>query len=98
MNLYFTKKFNRERVRGVQCAFDTAERESKKYILVPVENRTKEILLRIIRERLRLCNRIINYVRAYRELINDKNFEYFFVIHEKNFVSPNDTTIHTQSI
>jgi hypothetical protein len=30
--------------------------------------------------------------------LNDESYQYDYVIHERNFVSPEDPTIHTQNI
>lgn len=98
-SIFFKRKYNRGRLRSAQWVFGAVERNSKKCFLVPVENRTKETLLEIIRQRIRPGTRIISDGwRAYRDLVNDGNYEYSFVIHEDNFVSPNDPSIHTQNI
>lgn len=89
-SLFFKRKYYRGRARNAQLVFGAVERESK--------NRTKETLLQIIRQRIRPGGHIISDGwREYMESVADGNYEFIFVIHEENVISPNNPTVHTKN-
>lgn len=66
---------------------------------VCVPDRTAAVLLPIIRKWIRPGSRIISDGwSAYKQLAHDSDYDWSGVNHKKNFVDPNDATVHTQTI
>jgi transposase-like protein len=98
-SLFFKRKFNRGRLGRPIWVFGAFERNSGKCFFVPVEQRNATTLLGIINLRIRSGSRIISdQWAAYRSLTTHPNYEYASVNHTFNFVSSNDSSIHTQNI
>lgn len=66
---------------------------------VCVPDRTAEVLLPIIRRWIKPGTRIISDGwSAYKQLAKDPNYVWAWVNHKKNFINPEDETVHTQTI
>lgn len=73
-------------------------RETKDTFFVIVQNRTEQTLLRCIQENIELGTKIISDCwRSYRNL-SEYGYEHETINHSQNFLSPEDATIHTQTI
>lgn len=92
------RKYNRGRYLTGQWIFGGVERGNRtNFFVVPVEDRTAETLMRIIRARIRPGTTVMSDCwRAYAGVGND-DFTHFTVNHSLNFVDP-DTGAHTQNI
>lgn len=98
-SLFFKRKYNRGRIRNQQWVLGMIERISGKCILIPVPDRSTNTLLEIIRRYVRPGSTIItDGWAAYNELDNDPSYIHYRVIHDYNFVDPEDDMIHTQNI
>lgn len=95
---FFTRKYNRGRLGSSQWVFGIFERGSRKVYLVPIERRDSYTLLRIITEKVVPGTRIITDGWASYRQLESLGFEHGVVNHSFNFVSPDDSSIHTQNI
>lgn len=98
---YFHRKYHRGAWREGHWVVGGIERETGKCFLVEVPNRTAATLENIIVEHVLPGTHIITDGWAgYRNLAQWANgiFLHSTVVHERNFVDPNDPTIHTQNI
>ena len=95
------RKYDRGRVLRTQWMFGAVERRGSGFgrcFVVLVENRSEETLLDIICRKIHPGSRIISDGwRAYRKL-TELGFSHDVIIHEREFVSEQDPSIHTQSI
>ncbi|KAM8718703.1 hypothetical protein ACLKA7_001421 [Drosophila subpalustris] len=91
------RKYNCGRVVEGQWLFGGIERESGDFFIVPVESRSTETLLSIIKERVADGSTIKSDCwRAYN-CLESEGFVHQTVNHSKNFVDP-ETQAHTQNI
>lgn len=81
-------------VFGGICREDKTQR-----FAVCVPDRTAGVLLPVIRKWIKPGTRIISDGwSAYKQLGNDPDYDWSWVNHKKNFVNPDDATVHTQTI
>jgi hypothetical protein len=98
-SLFFKRRYHRGRYRSQQWVFGMVERGSRKAKLVIVPNRSRETLEPIIRSTILPGSRIISdKLAAYGFLNNDPDYIYSSVSHSENFVDPNGSSVHTQTI
>lgn len=91
------RKNNRGRPLEGQWVFGGIERGSKNCFLIAVENRSSDVLTKIIEEKIEHGTTIISDCwRAYDSL-NDEHYHHLTVNHSMNFVDP-VTRAHTQNI
>ena len=91
------RKYNKGRIIEGQWIFGGIERESKKLFLVPVEERSKESLLAVIKEYILPGTTIVSDCWKSYNCLADEGFQHQTVNHSQNFVDP-DTGAHTQNI
>lgn len=92
------RKFNRGRRIEGQWIFGGFQRDTKNIFLVPVENRSAETLLRVIREWILPGTTIISDCWKSYDMLQHEGFQHLKINHSLNFVDPEDRTIHTQNI
>lgn len=91
------RKYNRGRWIEGQWVFGGIERDTKKMFVVPVENRTRETLLDVIKRRIAPGSVIYTDCwRAY-DTLEEHGYIHANVNHSQNFVDPT-TGAHTQNI
>ena len=74
------------------------KRETKDVFMVRVKDRTRPTLYREIHKHIREGTTIISDEwRAYCTL-EDEGYQHRTICHKRNFVSPDDPTVHTQNI
>lgn len=96
---FFKRKYNRGRVGVGQWVFGGVERHSGKCFLVPVESRDTDTLLDIIKDKIRSGSRIISDMwAAYQALYSEVDYSHDEINHSLNFISPEDPSVHTQTI
>lgn len=98
---YFHRKYHRGALRQGHWVVGGIERDSGKCFLVEVQDRTAATLENIIIQHVLPGTHIITDGWAgYRNLDQWANgiFLHSVVVHERNFVDPDDPTIHTQNI
>lgn len=98
---FFHRKYHRGRYHEGQWVFGAIERGSGKCFLVPVRDRTAATLEAIISQHILPGSHIISDGwRAYSNLdtLNNGVYMHSTVIHEANFVDPDDDLVHTQHI
>jgi len=100
-----TKYFHRKYHRGVwkegHWVFGGIERGSRKCFMVEVADRRADTLTNVIRQYILPGTHIVSDGwRAYQNLgaINHGIYTHDTIIHERNFVDPDDDDIHTQNI
>lgn len=91
------RKYNRGRVIEGQWVFGGFERETRQIFVVAVENRCKETLLAVIKEKFLPGTTIISDCWKAYNCLKDEEYEHLTVNHSYNFVDP-DTGAHTQHI
>ena len=95
------RKYERGRLLSTQWMFGGVERTEGGHgrcFVEFVERRSEDVLLEIIRRRIHPESRIMSDGwRAYRNL-QEVGFRHDVVVHERNFVSPDDEEVHTQSV
>ncbi|XP_050502315.1 uncharacterized protein LOC126883535 [Diabrotica virgifera virgifera] len=98
---FFPRKYNRGAYRPGRWIFGAVERNSGKLFVIPVAAKSEEILLPII-SRMILPGSIIvsDGWRAYTNIgrLEGGVYEHRVVIHQQNFVDPDDDSVHTQTI
>ncbi|XP_050501146.1 uncharacterized protein LOC126881127 [Diabrotica virgifera virgifera] len=99
---YFSpRKYNRGAYRPGRWIFGAVERNSGKLFVITVAAKSEEILLPII-SRMILPGSIIvsDGWRAYANIgrLEGGVYEHRVVIHQQNFVDPDDASVHTQTI
>lgn len=98
-SLFFKRKYNRGRLGNPMWVFGAIERSSGRCFFVPVEQRDSLTLNEIINSRIRPGSRIISDMwKAYNSIQRNPNYIHATVNHSINFVSPDDPSVHTQSI
>ena len=102
-------KYNRGRRPKQVWLFGGIDRESKRRFIVPLideeavdskpQPRNKTVLLPIIKKFILPGSTIISDCwGAYNSLKNNSDFKHYRINHSKNFVSPQDQDVHTQTI
>ncbi|CAG9857125.1 unnamed protein product [Phyllotreta striolata] len=98
---FFKRKYNRGAVRPGLWVFGEIERGSKRCFLVEVPDRTQETLSALIVQKILPGNTIISDGwQAYNNIgrLGNGVYDHRVIIHEDNFVDPNDPDVHTQNI
>lgn len=98
---FFHRKYHRGTWRHGHWVFGGIERVSKKCFLVEVPNRCEETLKAIILERILPGTTIMtDGWAAYRNIgiYNGGIYDHQVVIHQRNFVNPENLSIHTQNV
>nr|XP_027219207.1 uncharacterized protein LOC113811624 [Penaeus vannamei] len=91
------RKYNMGRVIDGQWVFGGICRETRDLFLVPVEDRTSDTLLAVIKERIAPGSIIISDCWKAYNCLSDEGFEHLTVNHSYHFVDP-DTQAHTKTI
>lgn len=91
------RKYNKGRILERQWIFGGIERDTKHFFLVPVEDRTEDTLIKIIKENINDGTTIMSDCWRSYEGLNNEGFTHLTVNHSINFVDP-DTKAHTQNI
>lgn len=91
------RKYNRGRLIDGQWVFGGFERETKNLFVVPVNDRTKDSLLAVIKDKILPGTTIISDCWKAYNCLSNENFVHQTVNHSYNFVDP-DTGAHTQNI
>lgn len=98
---FYPRKYHRGTVRRSHWVFGAIERGSKNCLLIEVPDRKRETLVPIIRQWILPGTRIISDGWSAYATVADIDFSIYshdVVVHERNFVEPNDATINTQLI
>ncbi|KYM95849.1 hypothetical protein ALC62_13500 [Cyphomyrmex costatus] len=82
------RKYNRGRLVKGQWIFGGYEQVSKKVFVVPVENRTEQTLLAIIKEWILPGTTIVSDCWKSYDCLNNEGFQHLTVNHSYNFVDP----------
>lgn len=90
-------KYNKGRKVDGKWVFGGICRETKEIFVVPVDRRSKDNLLPIIKDRIRPGTTIISDCWSSYKCLNSEGFKHLTVNHTYNFVDP-DTLAHTQNI
>ena len=100
-SMFFKAKYNRGRALGHgRWVFGGIERETGRCFMVEVPDRSAATLLPLIRQYIRPGSRIVSDAwLAYNNIINipGQNYTHDIVVHQYNFVDPNDPSVHTQN-
>lgn len=91
------RKYNRGRIIKGNWIFGAIERDSKKTFIIPVQNRSKETLLPIIKDHILPGTTIISDCWKAYECLETEGFKHLAVNHSINFVDP-VTGANTQQI
>ncbi|XP_042880721.1 uncharacterized protein LOC122258689 [Penaeus japonicus] len=91
------RKYNVGRVIDGQWVFGGICRETRDLFLVPVEDRTSETLLAVIKERIAPGSIIISDCWKAYNCLSHEGYRHLTVNHTYNFVDP-DTLAHTNTI
>lgn len=98
-SMWGNRKYNVGRIHNAHWVVGIIERGSNKSILVPVENRNTTTLVEIILKYILPGTIIVtDGWKGYIALGNDPAYIHKVVIHKYNFVSPEDSKVHTQNI
>jgi len=92
------RKYNRGRVIPQQWLVGGICREDKKTFFELVEKRNSTILIDIINKHVEKGTRIITDSWKGYNLVVENGYPHCKINHSKNFVSPENSTIHTQNI
>ena len=98
---YFHRKYHRGEWRQGHWVFGGVERGTGRCFMVEVPDRRAETLTPIIRQWILPGSHIVSDGwRSYRGIVNIDNgiYTHSTIIHERNFVDPNDATVHTQNV
>lgn len=98
---YFHRKYHRGQWREGHWVFGAIERHSGRCCLIEVPNRRGDTLLPIIQQWILPGSRIISDGWAAYANINQIGggiYVHDVIVHERNFVDPNDPSVHTQMI
>ena len=98
---FFHRKYHRGQWTEGHWVFGAVERESGRCCLMEVPDRRRETLEPIIRQWILPGSRIVSDGwRSYNDLQNmDLDvYQHDVIVHEQNFVDPDDPEIHTQNI
>ncbi|XP_050512924.1 uncharacterized protein LOC126888610 [Diabrotica virgifera virgifera] len=100
--MFFHRKYHRGRAFGNrQWVFGMIERNSGKLFLTPVQARNEETLLPIVSRTILPGTLIVtDGWGSYRNIgrLDGGVYEHRTVIHQNNFVDPNNDSVHTQTI
>lgn len=100
-SLLVKRKFNKGRLLKQQWIFGGIERSDngeKRFFIEFVDERTESVLIPIIQRRIAPGTKIISDGwRSYSNLSN-LGYSHSVIVHEDNFVHPNDSTVHTQNV
>ncbi|VDI03030.1 Hypothetical predicted protein [Mytilus galloprovincialis] len=91
------RKYHKGRRVEGQWVFGGIERDSKKSFFASVENRTKETLLKLIKDNIKPGTTIISDCWKAYDCLGSEGFEHLKVNHSVNFVDP-ETGAHTNTI
>ncbi|XP_066152494.1 uncharacterized protein [Euwallacea fornicatus] len=92
------RKFNRGRRIQGKLISGGFERDTKRVFLVPVENRTSQTLLQIIKEWIHPGTTIVSDCwRAY-DVLKNEEYQHLQINHSLQYVDSNDPQIHTQNV
>ncbi|CAC5363308.1 unnamed protein product [Mytilus coruscus] len=91
------RKYHKGRQVEGQWVFGGIERDSKKSFFATVENRTKETLLKLIKDNIKPGTTIISDCWKAYDCLGSEGFEHLKVNHSVNFVDP-ETGAHTHTI
>ncbi len=100
-SLFFKRKYQVGRWRGNHWVFGGIERLTGECFLVEVADRTRQTLEAEIRQYIRPGSLIISDGwAAYAQIAQMPNmdYEHRVIVHQQNFVDPNDPEVHTQNI
>lgn len=98
-SLFFRRKYNVGRCRSSGWVFGMIERGTKKCMLIPVPNRSRQTLEPLIRKWILPGTHIISDKwGAYSFLAEDISYQYSSINHSLNFVDHDNSIVHTQSI
>lgn len=92
------RKYNRGRRIEGKWVFGGIERDTKKVFLVPVENRTSETLLTVIKQWIHPGTIIVSDCWKSYDVLQSEGFIHLRINHSLQFVDPDDAMIHTQNI
>ena len=98
---FFHRKYQRGEWREGHWVFGAVERGSNKCLLTEVEDRRAATLERIVQRWILPGTRIISDAwRGYQNLNNIAGgiYTHEVVVHQRNFVDPDDPGVHTQTI
>ncbi|CAM1326036.1 Uncharacterised protein r2_g3502 [Pycnogonum litorale] len=98
---FFHRKYHRGQWREGHWVFGAIERDTGRCCMVEVADRSRATLEPIIHRWILPGSRIISDGwRAYHELenLNPGMYLHDVVIHEENFVNPDNATVHTQNV
>ena len=98
---FFHRKYHRGQWREGHWVFGGIERGTKKCFLVEVAQRNAQTLLPLIQQWILPGTHIISDGwAAYNGIdrINGGIYSHDVIVHEQNFVDPNDRDVHTQSV
>jgi len=107
-HLYYEKKSSashRHYKLSSICKFGFKQRDNSKFVLIPLKQRTEEILIPLIRKHAKIKSTIYSdsfsvYVNNYKKesKLAPYGFVHYFVNHKIEFVSEVSNLIHTNSI
>lgn len=92
------RKYNRGRVTRIRWVVGGIHRESRKCFLKIVDRRDSDTLMRVISENVLPGTTIITDMWRGYNSIDQNGFFHETVNHSLNFVNPNNSNIHTQTI
>lgn len=98
---YFHRKFHRGQWREGHWVFGGIERESGRCFLVEVPNRRADTLAACIEQHILPGSHIVSdgwAAYANIERIQNGIYQHSVVVHQHNFVNPDDDSVHTQNI
>ncbi|GAB1604318.1 hypothetical protein Ahia01_000713200 [Argonauta hians] len=96
---FFHRKYHRGTWHVGHWVFGAIERHSGRCCVIEVPDRRRETLMPIIRRWILPGSRIISDGwAAYAQIENESVYKHDVIVHQSNFVDPNNTEIHTQSI
>ena len=98
---FFHRKYNVGHWRAGHWVFGRVERESGRCFLVEVPNRRRETLEELIKRWILPGTHIISdgwAAYAHIDEIDGGLYSHSFVVHQRNFVSPQNSDVHTNSI
>ena len=91
------RKYNVGRVIEGQWVFGGMSRNTRECFVVPVENRNRETLLAIIKDRIVPGTTVISDCWKAYDCLGSEGFQHLTVSHSLNFVDP-ETAAHTNTI
>ena len=99
---FFCRKYNKGRLQGSQkdgWVFGGVCRETGEIFMVRVADRSRKTLYEIIKKHIREGSTVISDEwKAYQTLQEELGYTHKTICHKRNFVCPEDNTVHTQNI